>query len=137
MAKDPRDFQLFIDRIWSYLNETSARDPIADSYMTDDPKSRGMHARPVVGGFFIKMLSDPHVWRKWSSRDREKISGWAPLPPPEQVQEVVPTGRNADVVWRYTTTRPRGPWVNPGFDDSSWSRGSAGFGTEGTPAIAV
>ena len=80
MATSPQDFQFFIAPVYRYLNETTTRDPIADSYMTDDPKSGGMHARPVVGGFFIKMLTDPSTWKKWASRDKAHISGWQKWP---------------------------------------------------------
>lgn len=80
MAENQTDFETFISPIYEYLNHTTARDPIADSYQTDDIHSGGMHARPVVGGFFIKMLSDRSVWQKWATGDKEKASGWAPLP---------------------------------------------------------
>ncbi|MHC4250120.1 MAG: hypothetical protein ACYS9X_13410 [Planctomycetota bacterium] len=30
--------------------------------------------------------------------------------------------------WRYTTSRPPEGWEKPGFDDSSWEKGFAGFG---------
>jgi hypothetical protein len=48
--------------------------------MTDDIHSGGMHARPVVGGFFIKMLTDHTIWHKWASGDKVNASNWAPLP---------------------------------------------------------
>jgi large subunit ribosomal protein L18 len=47
-----------ISPIYDYLNETTARDPLADSYETDRARSGGMHARPVVGGVFIKLLAE-------------------------------------------------------------------------------
>jgi hypothetical protein len=80
MADNQADFETFISPIYDYLNHTSARDPIADSYMTDDIHSGGMHARPVVGGFFIKMLTDHTIWHKWASGDKVNASNWAPLP---------------------------------------------------------
>ena len=58
LAENQSDFEAIIAPIYDYLNETTARDPIADSYVTDNIHSGGMHARPVVGGFFIKMLTD-------------------------------------------------------------------------------
>lgn len=40
-------------------------------------------------------------------------------------------------VWKYTTDKPAGDWFAPGFDASAWSDGVGGFGTEGTPGIAL
>ena len=80
LAENQADFEAIIAPIYDYLNETTARDPIADSYVTDNIHSGGMHARPVVGGFFIKMLTDRDVWKKWASRDKLKPANWAPLP---------------------------------------------------------
>lgn len=82
LADNPTDFQSFISPIYFYLNMTTVRDPIADSYITDDRYQGGMHARPVVGGFFIKMLSNHKIWMKWAHRDPGHPANWAPLPPP-------------------------------------------------------
>ncbi len=80
MADSQSDFQFFVDPVYRYLNETTTRDPISDSYITDNVNSGGMHARPVVGGIFIKMLTDRAIWHKWASRDKAKVGDWAPLP---------------------------------------------------------
>ena len=55
-----------------------------DSYYTDNPKSDGMRARPVIGGVFIKMLEDPSIWKKWAGHDRLKLDDYAPAPIPPQ-----------------------------------------------------
>jgi hypothetical protein len=39
--------------------------------------------------------------------------------------------------WSYTTDRPVDAWRDADFDDSSWKHAPGGFGTPGTPAIAV
>ena len=94
--------------------------------MTDNVHSGGMHARPVVGGLFIKMLSDRAVWQKWASRDRLKPANWAPLPAPPKVSLVVPT----EQTWRYTTREARRrTGRRPTFDATGWKEGRAGFGT--------
>jgi hypothetical protein len=80
LADNQADFERLTDPIFDYLNQTSARDPIADSYLTDDARGGGMHARPVVGGFFIKMLADRNLWAKWAARDTLKPAHWAPVP---------------------------------------------------------
>ena len=70
LAENQADFEALIAPTYDYLNATTARDPLADSYQTDNARSGGMHARPVVGGLFIKMLSDRDMWKKWASRDK-------------------------------------------------------------------
>jgi len=137
LADDRADFEALISPIYDYLNRTTARMPLVDSYVTDNIKSDGMHARPVVGGIFIKMLADRAMWKKWSSGDRTKVSDWAPLPVPPQTVEVVPTAQQAPVTWRYMIARPADDWMQPGFDDSGWKQGPAGFGTAGTPGAVV
>ena len=137
LAESKADFETFVSPIYDYLNQTTVRDPLADSYVTDDIHSSGMHARPVVGGLFIKMLANPAIWKKWSGKDKRTTSGWAPLPVPPALKEVMPTGLHASPIWRFTTQTPVAGWQNPGFNDSSWKEGAAGFGTTGTPSIAI
>lgn len=137
LADDRADFEAIVSPIYDYLNETTARDPLADSYETDKVKSGGMHARPVVGGIFIKMLADPAMWKKWSSRDHAKVGNWAPLPEPPKLLDVVPSSQHQPVTWLYTTHRPSETWTQPDFDDSSWKQGPGGFGTRGTPNAVV
>lgn len=84
LADNQADFETIISPIWDYFNQTTTRDPLADSYQTDKVNSGGMHARPVVGGFFIKMLTDRALWIKWASADKNKPSGWVPVPPPDK-----------------------------------------------------
>jgi hypothetical protein len=137
MADNPADFESFVSPIYDYLNETTTRDPLADSYVTDKVRSGGMHARPVVGGLFIKMLSDPAIWKKWSSRDKTKAGEWAPLPALPVITEVVPDSEHQPVTWRYTTDQPPQNWITPTFDDRGWKEGPGGFGTKGTPNIVI
>ncbi|MCA8961695.1 MAG: glycoside hydrolase family 2, partial [Planctomycetes bacterium] len=39
--------------------------------------------------------------------------------------------------WRFTLERPVEGWDRPDFDDSSWRRGSGGFGRRGTPGARL
>jgi hypothetical protein len=137
MADSRADFEAIVSPIYDYLNETSTRDPLADSYPTDDPKRGGMHARPVMGGAFIKMLADADVWKKWAGRGDVKVGPWAPLPGPPQIIEVVPSAQHQPVAWRYTFEQPPEGWKGPGFDAGGWKEGPGGFGTKGTPGAVV
>ncbi len=137
MADSQSDFEAIISPAYDYLNETTVRDPIADQYDTDKLTTDGMHARPVVGGFFIKMLTDRAIWNKWAAGDKVKATGWAPLPKPPAVTVIVPAADRQPATWSYTTTAPAANWMSRLFDDSSWAKGQSGFGTDGTPGAIV
>ena len=137
LATNQDDFEAIISPIFDYLDHTTARSPFVDSYQTDDIHSDGMHARPVVGGVFIKMLTDRGVWQKWAGRDRTKVGHWAPLPPEQKFTVVIPTAQTAPATWRYTTNQPASNWTAPDFDAAGWPEGVASFGTEGTPGAIV
>lgn len=52
---------------------------------------------------------------------------------------VLPTGEAGDDApsWSYTTEEPEGDWKAADFDAKGWKSGPAGFGTPGTPALAL
>jgi len=131
------DFEAILGPAYDYLHTTVDRSPINDLYWTKTGREAGMHARPVVGAFFIKPLYEPAVWRKWAGRDQTKAANWAPLPAPPKITSVVPSAEKALIAWRYTTETPANNWPAAGFDDSAWQQGPAGFGTEGTPGAVV
>jgi hypothetical protein len=128
MADNQADFEALTSPILGYLNGTTSRIPFVDSYVTDKIGSKGMHARPVIGGVFIRMLTDRQMWKKWAGMDHQTVGNWAPLPLPPIVKQVVPTAEKEPIVWEYTIDHPAGDWMKPGFDDSTWQKGPAGFG---------
>ncbi|MBC7287043.1 MAG: hypothetical protein H5T86_03165 [Armatimonadetes bacterium] len=50
---------------------------------------------------------------------------------------LIPTARQAKVVWRYTTEAPPRGWQRSEFDDGRWQEGVAGFGRPGTPGAEI
>ena len=111
LADNQADFEALINPIYDYLNTTTARMPLVDSYTTDNIRSDGMHARPVVGGLFIKMLDDRAMWLKWARRDKEKVGPWVALPAKPKVTKVVP---GADTLRLFgSTPRPNRPTTGP------------------------
>jgi hypothetical protein len=130
LANSKDDFQTLIAPMGHYLDTTPDRVPFSDGYYVDRFEGRDnfFHARPVIGGVFVRMLTDPAMWKKWSSMDHEQVGTYAPLPTPPVLTTLVPTGGT----WRYTTANPGEGFFKPGFDDASWKVGPAGFG-QGAP----
>lgn len=50
--------------------------------------------------------------------------------PTPTMRVVVPTSRTEPQSWRYTTVVPTGDWMQPAFNDSTWSTGPGGFGSK-------
>lgn len=74
------DFDTLTDVVWRFLNETPDRVPMSDFYWTNNGYDAGMHARPVVGGVFLRFLYDQQLWKKWAARDVTKSRNWAAFP---------------------------------------------------------
>jgi hypothetical protein len=131
------DFDALVSPVYDFLNATPDRIPMTDWYMTDTAKKRGFQARSVVGGVFIRMLYDEAVWKKWAARDTTRPGKWAPLPVPAVLKTLVPTAREKEIVWCYTTQQPGENWFAADFNASAWKEGPAGFGSQGTPGAVV
>ena len=58
LAADKATFEQFIKPMYNLYNESRGRVPMSDYYHTDTNNHIGMQARSVVGGYWIKLLSD-------------------------------------------------------------------------------
>ncbi len=61
LSPNVETFRRFISPLYKFVDETPARVPMTDWYWTEEPKMVGFQARPVVGGYFIKMMEDKLV----------------------------------------------------------------------------
>ena len=68
MADNPADFEKIVAPAYQFATESPSRVPLSDWYDTVTAKQQGFQARSVVGGLFIKMLSDPAMWNKYAKR---------------------------------------------------------------------
>lgn len=58
MTENMEDFTSFVKPIYMFENETTDRIPMSDWIFTDKTTHVGFQARSVVGGYYMKMLSD-------------------------------------------------------------------------------
>lgn len=70
LTPDRAAFDRIMDPIFLWTNETPTRVPLTDWYDTITGKQVGFQARSVVGGVFMKALSDEALARKWEARPR-------------------------------------------------------------------
>ena len=68
LASDRSDFEKLIAPVYRWLNESPSRVPLTDWYDTVTGKQQNFQARSVVGGVFVKMLTDPGIWHKYTAR---------------------------------------------------------------------
>lgn len=141
MTGKKADLMAFADPVYDFLHETPTRVPMTDWYRTTNGTQVGFQARSVVGGVFIPVLNNRQIWNKWAARDLAMAKNvnlnWAPLPPPLQITEVVPTSAKGGLTWSYTTSQPAGDWFATNYNATAWKTGEGGFGTTGPPGAVV
>jgi hypothetical protein len=67
LTNQPAQFNAFMEPIGKWLNETPSRVPLTDWYDTQTGMALHFQARSVVGGIFIKALSDQQLTQKWKN----------------------------------------------------------------------
>jgi|WetSurMetagenome_2_1015567.scaffolds.fasta_scaffold00658_2 hypothetical protein len=67
MADNITDFKVIFEPVYHYACKTPNRVPVSDWYIVDNAQMVGFQARSVVGGYFIKMLDNKTLWKKWSA----------------------------------------------------------------------
>ncbi|MGH9401770.1 MAG: glutaminase domain-containing protein [Terriglobia bacterium] len=60
------EFRSLFSGVYNFADKTPTRVPLSDWYWTVDGTQTGFQARPVVGGVYMKMLTNPVLWKKWA-----------------------------------------------------------------------
>jgi hypothetical protein len=68
LAGNSSEFRQLVEPVYRFANETPNRVPLTDWYDTITAKQQGFQARSVVGGVFVKMLTDQSIWKKYADR---------------------------------------------------------------------
>lgn len=132
LADSKQDFQTLFDPVYAFASATPQRVPVSDWYITDNAYMVGFQARSVVGGFFIKMLSDKNIWNKWAGKGTNVTGPWAPLKINTSLigKAILPTSAENGADWKYTEVQPKADWFKVDFADNAWIPGKAGFGSD-------
>ncbi|HEX8524039.1 MAG TPA: DUF4965 domain-containing protein [Tepidisphaeraceae bacterium] len=69
MSDSKEQFEELINPIGKFMAESQTRVPFSDLYMTKSAEA-WLHTRPVIGGVYMRLLTDEKVWKKWADRSR-------------------------------------------------------------------
>ena len=70
LATSREEFDALMNPVYDFVRCTPQRVPLTDWYQTRTARQQGFQARPVIGGVFIKMLSNDEIWHKWAAGGR-------------------------------------------------------------------
>jgi hypothetical protein len=71
MAPTPEQFKQFVAPLAAWADATPSRVPLTDWYDTITGKQESFQARSVVGGLYIKALSDASLAKAWRGMDEK------------------------------------------------------------------
>ncbi len=133
------------EKNWGYRSYED-REALTNAYLMLLENLRALIGEGLSAAVYTQTTDVEIEVNGWMTYDREVIkvdmdkayeaAGKLYLPPPI-VTKLVPTSQAEGIEWKYTTEKPADGWEQPGFDDSTWKTGPAGFGTEGTPGAVV
>jgi predicted alpha-1,2-mannosidase len=88
----------------------------------------------ITGGGNLNVTVGPEPNIQWAASPLDRpyslSCGFNYLPPGMKQVPIGSVDKDGHTLWRYTTTAPGDNWSSPTFDDSHWSQGAGGFGTD-------
>ena len=91
LAFDNPTFEIFSDKHWDYINETTSRIPLSDWYDCSTGVSMNFSARSVIAGLWAKVLMDrelaklPPLSVAWEPKGNHIKTRWAADVDPENI----------------------------------------------------
>jgi len=70
LATSKDAFRTMFSGVYNFADRTPTRVPLSDWYWTVDGSQTGFQARPVDGGVYMEMLTDPAIWKKWAREEK-------------------------------------------------------------------
>ena len=77
MSDNLQDFEALFNPVYDFACRTPQRIPLTDWYITDNAYCVGFRARSVVGGFYMRLLSDQEIWKKWFGKGENIDGNWS------------------------------------------------------------
>ncbi|OHB64162.1 MAG: hypothetical protein A2168_05265 [Planctomycetes bacterium RBG_13_50_24] len=130
---------------WGYRSYET-REDLTDAYVALIDNLRSLTGDGLSAAVYTQTTDVEVEINGWMTYDREMIKMDVKkaaaankrlyLPAPI-LKTIVPTSQEQPQSWQYTTSEPGDDWQQADFNDSSWQKGQAGFGTKGTPGTIV
>ncbi|MDX1968154.1 MAG: glycoside hydrolase family 2 TIM barrel-domain containing protein, partial [Planctomycetaceae bacterium] len=134
------------EKNWGYRSFTS-QETLTDAYLDLIDRLQPMIGRDGLSAAIYTQTTDVEIEVNGLltyDREVQKIPVeaaakahaqlWQPAP---STKSLIPAAQLKPAEHRYTTTRPGDDWMQPNFDDNSWSTGKGGFGEPSTPGSIV
>ncbi len=129
------------DKNWGYGGNLKDKDDLFNTYNQLNFKMHPLIGKGLSAAVYTQttdvevevngLMSYDRAVTKVDVRKFKASNDALRLPPPEYTA-LIPTAREAETEWSYTTDKPADGWEKANFDASSWKKGKAGFG-QGAP----
>lgn len=131
---------------WGYQNFPSP-EALTDAYVRLLDAVRRLHHQRGLSAAIYTQTSDVEIEvnglltydraRLKVDRDRVRAANLAVHRPPPELRLTIPAADVAPATWRFSTADPGERWAETDFDDSAWTLGPSGFGSNGTPGSII
>jgi hypothetical protein len=117
------EFETVWRRAWQYHRDTGLSAAVYTQTTDVESETNGLYTY------------DRKVLKLNAERVRAAVTGY--LPPLSEPAILVPTARDGEILWKYTTEDPGASWTREDLDDTGWTEGPGGFGDTKVPGAVI